>query len=63
MNCSDTEDPCFMILESCTEYIEELNLYSWDESYDCQPEDGHDHFIQSAQYGWIPYQALIHRKG
>ena len=23
------------------------------------PEDGHDHTINSTQYGWIPYRAMI----
>lgn len=52
--------PCFLILEDCTEYIEELELYSWQEDKDNTPEDGHDHFIQSGQYGWIPYRTKIY---
>lgn len=54
--------PCFFICNSCTGYIEELGLYSWDENKDNTPEDGHDHLIQSAQYGWIPYRDKITRK-
>lgn len=54
--------PCFYVLDSCHSYIEELELYSWDEKHDNTPEDGHDHMIQSAQYGWIPYKQKIFRK-
>lgn len=56
------KEPCFFICENCTGYTEELGLYSWDEKKDNTPEDGHDHLIQSAQYGWIPYKAKIMRK-
>lgn len=54
------KEPCFFIVEDCTEYIEELELYSWMEDKDNTPEDGHDHFIQSGQYGWIPYRTKIY---
>lgn len=49
----------WFVLDDCTEYINELELYSWLEDKDNTPEDGHDHLIQSAQYGWIPYKAKI----
>lgn len=54
--------PCFFVTEDCPEYINEMELYSWKEDKDNEPEDGHDHFIQSAQYGWIPYRDKIYRK-
>lgn len=54
------KEPCFFVLEHCTEYINEMELYSWDEKKDNTPEDGHDHVIQSAQYGWIPYKDKIY---
>lgn len=56
------KEPCFFIVSDCTEYISEMELYSWDPKKDNQPEDGHDHMIQSAQYGWIPYKEDIGRK-
>lgn len=56
------KEPCFFIVSDCTEYIGEMDLYSWDENKDNTPEDGHDHVIQSSQYGWIPYRTKIYRK-
>lgn len=64
MAYSDENDqsPCFYVLEEgCEGYIEELELYSWLEDKDNTPEDGHDHLIQSAQYGWIPYRDKIYK--
>ena len=43
------------------EYIGELETYSWQEEKDNTPEDGHDHMVNSVQYGWIPYQDKIYR--
>lgn len=56
------KEPCYFICKNCTGYMEELGLYSWDEKKDNTPEDGHDHLIQSAQYGWIPYKDRIRRE-
>lgn len=56
------KEPCYFICQNCTGYMEELGLYSWDEKKDNTPEDGHDHLIQSAQYGWIPYKDRIRRE-
>lgn len=53
------KEPCFFIVDSCKEYKGEMELYSWDESKDNTPEDGHDHLINSVQYGWIPYRDKI----
>ena len=50
-----TED--FLVVDTCTDYIEECNTYSYTE--DGQPEDGHDHCINACQYAWLPYKAKI----
>ena len=52
--------PAFYVLDHCQEYISEMERYSWDEKKDNTPEDGHDHMIQSVQYGWIPYRDKIY---
>lgn len=49
---------CYLVVEDCSEHIRELECYSWDEDKD-KPEDRNDHTINSSQYGWIPYRALI----
>lgn len=54
-------EPCFYVLDTCTNYIQELETYSWREDKDNTPEDGHDHMVNSVQYGWIPYQSKIFR--
>lgn len=54
-------EPCFFVLDHCTNYIGELETYSWQEEKDNTPEDGHDHMVNSVQYGWIPYQDKIYR--
>lgn len=51
--------PDYYIVDTCTQYINELEVYSWKEDKDCEPEDGHDHMINSVQYGWIPYRSRI----
>ena len=43
--------------EDCTDYVGELNTYSYDEKN--QPEDGHDHNINATQYAFLPYKKLI----
>lgn len=48
----------FLILNGCKNYINELNIYSWKEDK-YEPEDGHDHCINSIQYAWLPYKAEI----
>ena len=48
----------FLILNSCKNYINELNIYSWKEDK-YEPEDGHDHCINSCQYAWLPYKDKI----
>ena len=43
--------------EDCTDYVGELNTYSYDEKN--QPEDGHDHNINACQYAWLPFKRMI----
>lgn len=43
--------------EDCTDYVGELNTYSYDEKN--QPEDGHDHNINATQYAWLPFKKMI----
>lgn len=49
---------CYLVVDTCTEHLGELDRYSWDEEKD-RPEDRNDHTINSSQYGWIPYRQLI----
>ena len=49
----------WFILNHCVNTIDEYENYSWDEEHDNTPEDGHDHLINSGQYGWIPYKTKI----
>ena len=51
------ETGCYQVLDHCTAHIRELETYSYTEAG--VPEDGHDHTINSNQYGWIPYQEKI----
>ena len=48
----------FLILSHCKTYISELNVYSWKEDK-YEPEDRNDHCINSCQYAWLPYKAMI----
>ena len=48
-----------LILDGCREYIGELELYSWQEEKDNEPEDGHDHMINSVQYAFLPFVSQI----
>lgn len=47
----------YLVMENCVEHIRELEIYSYDDNG--KPEDGHDHTLNSTQYGWIPYRAQI----
>ena len=47
----------FLIVDTCKDYISEMNKYSWDEKN--QPEDAHDHSINGCQYAWLPYKKMI----
>ena len=55
-------EPCFYVLDSCPNYITELETYSWREDKDNVPEDRNDHMVNSVQYAWIPYQSKIFRR-
>lgn len=46
---------CYLIVDTCVNYINELEVYSWKEDVDNEPEDGNDHMLNSTQYNWIPY--------
>ena len=48
----------FLILDTCTPLLEELDLYSWKEDK-YEPEDGNDHCINSCQYAWLPFKDRI----
>lgn len=48
----------FLILEYCKNYISEMNIYSWKEDK-YEPEDSHDHCINSVQYAFLPYKDKI----
>lgn len=54
-----TDGPCFFVVDTCKTYIHELEVYSWKEDKDNEPEDGNDHMINSVQYGWLPYETRI----
>ena len=49
---------CYLVVDTCTEHLGELDRYSWDEKKD-RPEDRNDHTINASQYGWIPYRNLV----
>lgn len=52
-------EPCFFVVDSCENYIHELNTYSWKEDKNNEPQDGNDHMINSVQYAWLPYEKMI----
>lgn len=49
----------YLVLEHCTNHIQEIETYSWLEDKDNEPEDKNDHTINASQYGWIPYRDKI----
>lgn len=51
--------PDFYVVDSCMNYINELDVYSWMEDKDNTPEDGNDHMVNSVQYAFIPYRNKI----
>lgn len=50
-----TED--FLIVNTCTGYQAESDVYSWTE--DNTPEDKNDHHRNGCQYAWLPYKRQI----
>jgi len=53
------KDFCYLIVDTCINYCNELDVYSWKEDKDNEPEDANDHMINSCQYSWIPYVSKI----
>ncbi len=49
----------FYVVDTCINYINELEVYSWLEDKDSVPEDGNDHMVNSVQYSFIPYVKII----
>lgn len=49
----------FLVVDDCKVYQRELDIYSWKENKDAEPEDANDHMINSVQYAWIPYKQMI----
>lgn len=47
----------FFIVETCKDYLQECDAYSFTE--DGQLEDGNDHNIQGCQYAWLPFKKMI----
>ena len=47
----------FLVVDTCKDYINECNTYSFDE--DGNLEDANDHSIQGCQYAWLPFKKLI----
>lgn len=47
----------FLIVDECTDYLNELDNYSYTEEGEL--EDRNDHCIQGGQYGWLPYKKMI----
>lgn len=50
---------CYIVLDDCEEHLHELEVYSWKEDKDNEPEDRNDHTINASQYAWLPYKMLI----
>lgn len=53
------KEPVFYVVDTCTVFVTESEVYSWLENKDNTPEDKNDHMINSTQYGWIPYRDKI----
>ena len=49
----------YLVLSHCKNHIEELEVYSWNEKMDNEPEDRNDHTINASQYSWLPYKMEI----
>ena len=59
MAYDDEKQACYQVVDTCVNYIRELDNYSWKEDKDEEPEDANDHMINSTQYAWIPYKHKI----
>lgn len=51
-------DENYLIVDSCQNHIDEMELYSWQEKKDA-PEDRNDHTINAMQYGVIPTRQRV----
>ena len=49
----------FLVVDTCENYMHELETYSWQEDKDNTPEDSNDHMVNSVQYAFIPYKSHI----
>lgn len=52
------QDGYYLVLDHCTEHINEMNVYSYLEDKGV-PEDRNDHTINSSQYCWLPWVSKI----
>ena len=52
------QQDCYLVVDTCTEHLSELERYSWQEDKDL-PEDRNDHTVNAGQYSWIPYKNFI----
>lgn len=52
------QQDCYLVVDTCTEHLSELERYSWQEDKDL-PEDRNDHTVNAGQYSWIPYKSFI----
>lgn len=55
----NARQPFYYALNTCRNYINEMEVYSWMEDKDNTPEDANDHMVNSVQYSWIPYRDKI----
>lgn len=52
------QQECYLVVDTCTEHLSELERYSWQEDKDL-PEDRNDHTVNAGQYSFVPYKHLI----
>lgn len=53
------KDKNYLVVNSCSNHIHELNTYSWKDDL---PEDANDHTINASQYAFIPIRDKIGAK-
>lgn len=49
----------YLVCDTCRVHISELEVYSWAQDKDNEPEDRNDHTINASQYGFLPYVKII----
>ena len=52
------QQDCYLVVDTCTEHLSELERYSWQEDKDL-PEDKYNHTIDASCYSWLPYKNFI----